>query len=346
MTYMFKSIDIDTVPIEKIIELGDKELAIKVNNPRLGLHDFHVLPFHSHIESFYESDLDEYDEESVIIFPLIPQYFHNMYEIFIKILKLKESGEKFKVIFLFGANAKKSNGIFDFMLRKEDGAPNAAHVYDFFKHIKDVEFACYDIVEFLNIKIKSAYLYFDSAYYGYDKKEDRYNDIVYPYNGKNFEINHFLKVPSHLLFAENSKILRDSFPKNNVVKGKKIYISRLLANDRKFIKEKELETFMKDLGYEIVFLENMAMLDQIKMVQQSEKIVCLYGSALVNCCTFCTSENSILSINTTKNYNIDIYHLNASQFNIPFVKHDINNSDEIEEFENLKQFIVEWNLTK
>ena len=103
---------------------------------------------------------------------------------------------------------------------------------------------------------------------------------------------------------------------------------------------------MKDLGYEIVFLENMAMLDQIKMVQQSEKIVCLYGSALVNCCTFCTSENSILSINTTKNYNIDIYHLNASQFNIPFVKHDINNSDEIEEFENLKQFIVEWNLTK
>ena len=346
MTYMFKSLDINTIPIEKIIELGDKELAIKVNNPRFGLHDFHGLPFQSHIESFYESDLDQYDEESVIIFPLIPQYSHNMYEIFIKVLKLKESGEKFKVIFLLDAGATKSNGIFDFMLRKEDGAPNAAHIYDFFKHIKDVEFACYDKVEFLNIKVKSAYLYFDSAFYGYDKKEDRYDDIIYFYNNKNFEINHFLKPPSHKLFAENSKILRNSFPKDNVIKGKKIYISRLLANDRKFIKEKELETFMKDLGYEIVFLENMAMLDQIKMVQQSEKIVCLYGSALVNCCTFCNEDNSILSINPTEKYYIEIYHLNASQFNIPFTKYDINNSEDMQEFKNLKNFIVEWDLAK
>jgi hypothetical protein len=343
---MFKGLDINTIPIEKIIELGDKELAIKVNNPRFGLHEFHGPHFHSHIESFYESDLDEYDEESVIIFPLIPQYFHNMYEVFIKILKLKESGEKFKVIFLFDANATKSNGIFDFMLRKEDGAPNAAHIYDFFKHINDVEFVCYDMVEFLNIKIKSAYLYFDSAPYGYDKKEDKYDDIIYFYNNKNFEINHFLKTPSQELFAENSQVLRNAFLKNDVISGKKIYISRLLANDRKFIKEKELESFVRDIGYEVVFLEHMTMPDQIKMVQQSEKIICLYGSALVNCCTFCTSENSILSINTTENYTVDIYHLNASQFNIPFVKHDINNNDNIEEFENLKQFIVEWDLIK
>jgi hypothetical protein len=28
------------------------------------------------------------------------------------------------------------------------------------------------------------------------------------------------------------------------------------------------------------------------------------------------------------------------------VKHDINNNDNIEEFENLKQFIVEWDLIK
>jgi capsular polysaccharide biosynthesis protein len=72
---------------------------------------------------------------------------------------------------------------------------------------------------------------------------------------------------------------------------KKIYISRKNF-DRGFSNEKQIESYMKSLGYEICYPENLNPIDQYKLYVSSKEIVCLIGSSIVNA-LLCTDSSTV-----------------------------------------------------
>ena len=114
------------------------------------------------------------------------------------------------------------------------------------------------------------------------KKFTNFN-ILFPLKSrKNPEINSF-------------KILKDNYPKFDIISGKKIYVSRKNSPHRNVSEEEQIEKYFKELNYEIVYFENLTILEQSKVCQESEKIVCLYGTNLLNC-GFCSNKTTVISI--------------------------------------------------
>lgn len=335
MMLLNSCISVNSLPVEKKIELSDIEFVYKVKNPIFDIGNTFGVPFQPILFGYHDKDNLISDNYNIIIFPVIPQYFHNFFEIFTKILKLKNAGEKFKVGLVY-ANGEydplKVDGIFDFFIRGlQTSGPNAAHLKDFFEYI-NIDYVCLTVNELKSLRCKATYLFFDSCSYMQDDPFVMKNDIKY-------SLANFLKVPGHDVLIKDFDLLRNTFPKSYVSNIKKIYISRKKTWDRKYQYENELDSMFESLGYTIVFLEDMPLLEQIRLLQISSHIVCPYGSALVNTCLL-SSDNHILSINYTPGYYIHSYDLAFSKYNIPY-KH-INIEPNINPVDLLKNTVLEW----
>lgn len=63
---------------------------------------------------------------------------------------------------------------------------------------------------------------------------------------------------------------------------KKVYISRKLAPKRKAHNEEQVESYLKEKGFEIVYAEKLLLLEQIQLMSVTSLLVCLHGAALTN----------------------------------------------------------------
>ena len=138
--------------------------------------------------------------------------------------------------------------------------------------------------------------------------------------------------------AVNSfKLLRSSYPKFDIIPGKKIYVSRKNFPDRNVYEEKYVEEYFKKLNYEIVYFENLNIFDQSRICQESEKIVCLYGTSLLNC-GFCSDKTIVISIkyNIPKSdYTINsAYNFIFRENSIEHIELDYNGNDLLSFIEN------------
>lgn len=135
------------------------------------------------------------------------------------------------------------------------------------------------------------------------------------------------------------KLLRDSYPKFSIIPGKKIYVSRKNFPDRNVYEEKYVEEYFKKLNYEIVYFENLNIFDQSRICQESEKIVCLYGTSLLNC-GFCSDKTIVISIkyNMPKNdYTINSAYNSIFRGNsIEHIELDYNGNDLLSFIEDQK----------
>jgi capsular polysaccharide biosynthesis protein len=102
-------------------------------------------------------------------------------------------------------------------------------------------------------------------------------------------------VSSSLIHWDSFKLLKDSYPKFDLILGKKTYVSRKNFPDRNVLEEQQIEEYFKSLNYDIVYFENLTILEQVRICQESEKIVCLYGTNLLNC-GFCSNKTKVISI--------------------------------------------------
>lgn len=91
-----------------------------------------------------------------------------------------------------------------------------------------------------------------------------------------------------------------------------IYISRRLAKARKILNENELEISLSKLGYEIVFLENQSISNQIALFKSAKNIISPHGAGLTNL-VFCEKQTNLLEIFSSE-------HFEPSMFNIAAVK--------------------------
>lgn len=67
------------------------------------------------------------------------------------------------------------------------------------------------------------------------------------------------------------------------VPSKRIYISRKLSKRRKIVNELEVEEILTHYGFESVFLENLSVSDQAKLMNESEIVISLHGAGMTNC---------------------------------------------------------------
>ena len=334
MMLLDSNIKVEDLIVDKTIKLNDNEIVLKINSPVFSTGDTFGVPFQP-IISGYGSYTQVNEKSNVVVFPVIPQYFHNFFEIFTKVVKLKLIGEKFKVVFVYpdnGTGLNRVNGIYDFFIRgtKSEG-PNAKHIKDFLDYI-NIEYICLTVDELREFRPESCYLAFDDGSY---QESDPYIFV----NDKKYFLCHFLKVPNLHISLNDIDILRNILPTSFVSGINKIYISRKKTWDRKYEYENNVESVMSELGYDIVFLEDMTLLEQIRLLQTSSHIVCLYGSALVNTCLL-NKDNNIFSINYTENYSVGLYNDFLNKYNIPYTFVNIKNDFDPTKY--LKKTIIEW----
>lgn len=280
----------------------DRHLLVKVKNPVFGVHDSYRVTFQPKLIGYHDTEA----KGSVLVFPLIPQYFHNFFEIFTKVLILKTLKESFKVVLVHPEN--KINGVFPSLLREyEEASCNASHLKDFLDFV-GVEFLCLNPFELVSSRFRHVYLsYLDKSYKNSDSTQE--------YENKSFELFHFLKVPFSETLVKDVRLLRELFPHTCYEKKDRIFISRKKAWDRKYSHQDSLESMMNRLGYRSVLLEDMPLLEQFQTVQSASHIVCEYGSALVNC-SLVGEGTKIFSINHTEGYYVDPYHAIFKAYNI------------------------------
>jgi len=163
------------------------------------------------------------------------------------------------------------------------------------------------------------------------KIDEEYGTVLPSLETKNF-INYHMLLPlkSRKNTYNSFKVLVDNYPRFDVIPGKKIYVSRKNSPNRNIVEEEQIEEYFKKLNYEIIYFENLTILQQSQVCQESEKIACLYGSNLLNC-GFCSDKTTVISmkynmpandctINGIYNYS---FHMNS----IKHIELDYNGND-------------------
>ena len=296
MISLSKSLVVEEHNIEKTIKINDRQFVQKVEYPVFDIYPFSGVAFQPIITEFKKIGL--YQEKSVVVVPLIPQYFHNYFEYFSKLIYLQESKEKFNVVFIHNYHTK-DNGIFNSLIRgSKDAIDNIGHWKEFLEYRK-IEFICLTLEEFKGFTAKYTYIFYNDGEYG--GLESYYN-----FDDKRYAVSHFLLQPNPSILVKDMEHMRNVYPKHKTLENKKIYISRKKTWDRKWDQEDALENLLTSRGYENVFMEDVEFLDQIRTIQEASHIVCLYGSALVNC-SLCSTQTNILSINITNGYRVPVY---------------------------------------
>lgn len=295
------------VHAEERILLSPKQVVFKVKSPVFTTHWSSGVPFQAKLTGYGDWN----NQDAVVVFPLIPQYFHNFFELFTKMIQLRDAGENFKAVIIHTED--RVDGKFKSLIKAEGAQCNATHMREFLEWA-NIEYICMTPEELHASKFGYTYLfYMDTCC------ED---DATITVKGLRYEVSHFLKVPNHPVILEGVTHLRQYFPSDGPKERFPVFISRKQAWDRKYPFEHELEKLMVDLGYAIALFEDMSWLDQIKLVQSASHIICEYGSALVNC-SLSTPGTKVLSINHVEDYYIHPYKYLMHKFGVSHVGYNI-----------------------
>lgn len=97
-------------------------------------------------------------------------------------------------------------------------------------------------------------------------------------------------------------------PKGN----RKIYISRERARFRKILNEREVQDLLQTFNYETVYLEDLSLIAQIKLMSDAASVVSIHGAGLTNV-IFLSPRNSVLEFRRDKIYHNQCYwHLSSA----------------------------------
>ena len=98
---------------------------------------------------------------------------------------------------------------------------------------------------------------------------------------------------------------------------RKVYISRSLASKRKAHNELEIETFLKQKGYEILHAEKLNFEQQIQLMAETQVLISLHGAALTNM-IFMPRSSRVLELRNKGDQKTQCYFNLASALGIPY----------------------------
>lgn len=111
------------------------------------------------------------------------------------------------------------------------------------------------------------------------------------------------QMPQFLSKDDSIKIL-NSLKVNLSTKKEKIYISRQNASFRNLINESDIIDRLKNEGFKIININNISIMDQIKLFSNAEVIVSSAGSGLANT-VFCNKGTKIFEISPVYNFDYE-----------------------------------------
>jgi hypothetical protein len=319
----------DNINIVEKIDVDSSQFILKIKDPQ-----FHfVYPSYTcesnPVVIKTEKNKNNHINKTVFIIPYHPRYFHNMMEVFPMILTVLDNVGAVDVVLTYEAPIDPETGLFVTMVDNHPQPKMVGYcpvesfpqlfIYDFFKHF-NINLTCMNTQDLM-------YKSFDYCYIIYLRNES--------VDGKNFlydEGREFCKeleiegfhplfvgeVNPLYRFTKNLNLMRKHLPLPSIIKDQKIYISRKNFTDRNNPEESFLEEYFYNKQYKIVYLEKMNFYDQVKMVQESEKIVCMFGSALVNC-MLGSELNNIISIRPN-NFQVMFYKHIFDMHNIKYTE--------------------------
>ena len=112
------------------------------------------------------------------------------------------------------------------------------------------------------------------------------------------------RIPQFLKKKESIKILNTLKNNNQIVKGKKFFISRQNCGARNLINESDVAKKLKNYGYQMIDLNDMDILKQIKMFSRADTIISPTGSGLANI-VFCNPGTKIIEISPIYNFDYE-----------------------------------------
>lgn len=312
--------------IEKI-DIDNSQFILKVKDPQ-----FHIVYPSYTCESNpivikTEKNNNNHLAKTVFVIAYHPRYFHNMMEFFPMILTLREQVQDFTVVITYEAPVDPETGLFITMINGHKQPSMVGHcpvtefpqlfIHDFFKHF-EIDFMCMNTNELKYKSFDYCYLFYvrnestDGRNFLYDEGREFCKELQF----ENFHPLFMNEVNPLYRFSKNVSLLRKYLSKYKSIKNKKIYISRKNFIDRNNPEEEMLEQYFFNKGYEIVYLEKMGFSEQIKLVQESEKVVCIFGSALVNC-MLGSESNKIISFRP-KDFQVTFYKHILQTYNIDY----------------------------
>jgi capsular polysaccharide biosynthesis protein len=96
-----------------------------------------------------------------------------------------------------------------------------------------------------------------------------------------------------------SSFLRLNRDKEEQKKGDRLYISRRLTTNRRVINEAEITEFLSHLGFQIVTLESLSVLEQAALLASAEAVISPHGSGLTNL-VFCRPGTKVIELFSPK----------------------------------------------
>lgn len=106
---------------------------------------------------------------------------------------------------------------------------------------------------------------------------------------------------------------------------KKVYISRKLAPKRKAHNEEQVERFLLEKGFEIVYAEKLSLLEQIILMSETSLLACLHGAALTNM-LFLPKTAKVLELRNAGDAITQCYFNLASALDLPYF-YTLNSGD-------------------
>jgi hypothetical protein len=268
------------------------------------LTDFHEMLYHEihpAINKFNDIGIENDISGSVFVTEYTSKMFHSFMELIPRLIHLKKIDPDF-ILVLIGDQSITNEGLFSGLSEQstEKKDQNSSYL-KFFIDLLKINTICInvsDMVEDFNeISADYGYLFYDKkpvyytrAYSAHEQIWSKELNIDSPHvEYDHYHMYYTLPEPQDFTAIEE---MRKFFEQYRIpTTDKKIYISRKNF-DRGFSNEKQIESYMTSLGYEICYPENLNPIDQYKLYVSSKEIVCLIGSSIVNA-LLCTDSSTV-----------------------------------------------------
>jgi hypothetical protein len=321
--------------VEKFGNYGNIGFWLKIKNPAYSFALKHNGTSPGVIYDFKK--LENHIDDNILVLPLTRKYFHDVLENMPLILTLKEQNEDFKVVLTSHENTK--DGIFpSFLLdpaeSSEDTGVSLKYWKDFLDHF-EIKYECKTIntnAAYHNFSSNSGYVFYYSdlglgiemSHLYHNTTGLRGNDKNYGQRHKDLHIKNCYQILplfyyTNLLAADSYEILKRNFKPaiKDTVPGKKIFITRDTKKfmDRSIENSDLITNYMRNKNFEILYQENLSMMEQISYVTQAECVVALVGSSFINV-MFCNPNTQLFIIHTDKSQDFGIYFNQSARYDI------------------------------
>jgi hypothetical protein len=234
-------------------------------------------------------------EENVFIYQFTPRYYHNLVELFPKLIKLKKIDPNFVFLLVCWSPPDQMGHSLD-----EEPRYSKDQYYNYlieFLDLLEINYRFIHKEDFNETSFKTSYVFYENFNAECDGFEQHWDKSL---SIKGYSHCHMYYTTNPFYIIESLKYIWDYFnssdhnlnlQQDNSCYPEKIFISRKNFYSRKNrntinktnkFKEEAVEKVFEENGYHVVSMEDFTFLEQLKLSHNAKIIACFVGSSTLN----------------------------------------------------------------